>query len=81
MYILLLDVDFALCTDWRGSVLAILRDWESDLGQRVREGSAALVLPAFEYVKQTEGRNQEVFPRKKSVRAIVLPPHVYFGFA
>ncbi|KAH9036134.1 glycosyl-transferase for dystroglycan-domain-containing protein [Lactarius pseudohatsudake] len=64
-YILLLDVDFAICTDWRASVSALLRDGENDVGQRVRSGTAALVLPAFEYVKQAEGRNQAVFPQDK----------------
>jgi hypothetical protein len=68
MYILLLDVDFAICTDWRASVSALLRDGENDVGQRVRGGIAALVIPAFEYMKQAEGRNQEVFPRDKNVR-------------
>ena len=68
MYILLLDVDFAICTDWRASVSTLLRDAENDVGQRVRGGIAALVLPAFEYAKQAEGRNQEVFPRDKKVR-------------
>jgi hypothetical protein len=69
-YILLLDVDFSVCTDWRASVRALLRDGESSVARRVREGSAALVLPAFEYVRQAEGRNQETFPRDRHVRAI-----------
>lgn len=69
-YILLLDVDFSVCTDWRASVRALLRDGESGVARRVREGSAALVLPAFEYVKQAEGRNQDTFPRDRNVRAI-----------
>ena len=67
---LLLDVDFAVCTDWRASVRALLRDSESGVARRVRKGSAALVLPAFEYVKQAEGRNQDTFPRDRHVRAI-----------
>jgi hypothetical protein len=77
IYILLLDVDFAICTDWRASVSALLRDGENDLGQRVRGGIAALVLPAFEYVKQAEGRNQAVFPRDKNVRAVLFPASRY----
>ena len=68
---LLLDVDFAVCTDWRASVRALLRDRENDVARRVREGSAALVLPAFEYVKQAEGRNQDAFPRDRHVRIIL----------
>ncbi|KAI0302366.1 glycosyl-transferase for dystroglycan-domain-containing protein [Multifurca ochricompacta] len=64
-YILLLDVDFTPCTDWRASVRALLRDEENALAKRVREGTAALVLPAFEYMRQAEGINQDVFPRDK----------------
>jgi len=76
-YMLLLDVDFAVCTDWRASVRALLCDGESSVAKRVREGSAALVLPAFEYVKQSEGRNQETFPRDRHVRAVSsLPRHL-----
>ena len=69
-YMLLLDVDFSVCTDWRASVRALLRDRENDVARRVREGSAALVLAAFEYVKQAEGRNQDAFPRDRHVRTI-----------
>lgn len=69
-YMLLLDVDFAVCTDWHASVRALLRDGESGVARRVREGSAALVLPAFEYVRQAEGRNQDTFPRDRHVRFI-----------
>ena len=69
-YMLLLDVDFAVCTDWRASVRALLRDNESgSVARGVREGKAALVLPAFEYVKQAEGMNQDAFPRDRHVRA------------
>lgn len=80
-YMLLLDVDFAVCTDWRASVRALLRDGENGgVARRVREGSAALVLPAFEYVKQAEGRNQDAFPQDKHVCAISVlffsHPHV-----
>ena len=81
-YMLLLDVDFAVCTDWRASVRALLRDGESGVARRVREGSAALVLPAFEYVKQVEGRNQDTFPRDRHVRAISIfsVPHLSHRF-
>jgi len=69
-YMLLLDVDFAVCTNWRASVRALLRDGENSAARRVREGSAALVLPAFEYVKQAEGKNQDAFPKDKHVRTV-----------
>lgn len=78
-YILLLDVDFAVCTDWRASVRALLRDGESGVARRVREGSAALVLPAFEYVRQAEGRNQDTFPRDRHVRAISVFSVLYLS--
>jgi glycosyltransferase-like protein LARGE len=71
-YILLLDVDFAVCSDWRASVRTILRNRERGVARHVREGSAALVLPAFEYVKQSEGRNQDAFPKEKHVRTIYI---------
>jgi hypothetical protein len=66
----LLDVDFAMCTDWRASVRALLRDGKNSVARRIREGNAALVLPAFEYAKQAEGRNQDSFPRDKRVRSV-----------
>ena len=69
-YMLLLDVDFAVCTNWRASVRALLHDGENSVARRVREGCAALVLPAFEYVKQAEGENQDAFPKDKRVRTI-----------
>ena len=69
-YMLLLDVDFAVCTNWRASVRALLRDGGNKVARHVRDGRAALVLPAFEYVKQAEGKNQATFPKDKHVRTI-----------
>ena len=71
-YMLLLDVDFAVCTNWRASVRALLRDGKNRVARRIREGSVALVLPAFEYVKQVEGKNQDAFPKDKHVRTICV---------
>ncbi|KAI0272116.1 glycosyl-transferase for dystroglycan-domain-containing protein [Russula aff. rugulosa BPL654] len=77
-YMLLLDVDFAVCTDWRASVRALLRDGESGVAGRVREGSAALVLPHLSI-------NQDTFPRDRHalldlVRANrVAPFHASFS--
>ncbi|KAI0041351.1 glycosyltransferase family 49 protein [Auriscalpium vulgare] len=65
-YVLLLDVDFAICTQWRTQVLDLLRKEDGEMARRMREGSVALVLPAFEYVKADEGRDQAGFPRDKS---------------
>ncbi|ORX91619.1 hypothetical protein K493DRAFT_227591 [Basidiobolus meristosporus CBS 931.73] len=60
-YFLLLDIDFYLCTDFRQSLQE-----HPELMNRLREGNAAIVLPAFEYDVLDEGRDAEVFPRVKS---------------
>ncbi|THH17862.1 hypothetical protein EW146_g3016 [Bondarzewia mesenterica] len=65
-YILVLDVDFAICTSWRGPVRSLLRT-SGEMARRMREGSAALVIPAFEYVRAEEGRDQSAFPKYKQV--------------
>ena len=90
-----LDVDFAVCTDWRSVVrdaahrysgvasVAIedqlsgsnnLRNYtlDPDIFADLRAGTAALVLPVFEYVKQEDGVDQATFPRDKDVRRTLL---------
>ncbi|KAI8983386.1 glycosyl-transferase for dystroglycan-domain-containing protein [Trametes punicea] len=84
-FVMMLDVDFAVCTDWRGAVRDALRAAalprnrhdtrterkrlhginSADVVQELREGTAALVVPAFEYVKQEEGVDQRTFPADK----------------
>ncbi|KAI0735571.1 glycosyl-transferase for dystroglycan-domain-containing protein [Earliella scabrosa] len=90
-FVMMLDVDFAVCTDWRGFVRDAVRAASSSpirhvvrTGRRsqtsvpdsygvngteivklLREGSAALVVPAFEYVKQEDGVDQRAFPADK----------------
>ncbi|KAI0313020.1 glycosyl-transferase for dystroglycan-domain-containing protein [Amylostereum chailletii] len=68
-YVLLLDVDFAVCTDWREPVRALLRGEgggdNAKMAKRMREGRAALVLPAFEYVHPEDGKDQSRFPKDK----------------
>ncbi|KAH9927495.1 glycosyl-transferase for dystroglycan-domain-containing protein [Epithele typhae] len=92
-FIMLLDVDFAVCTDWRAVVRAAFsrqprplarraaaeefgagtgpsgtgaqNATEAAIFARLREGSAALVVPAFEYVKQEHGVDQRAFPTDK----------------
>ena len=92
-FVMMLDVDFAVCTDWRGFVRDAVRAASSSpirhvvrTGRRsqtsvpdsygvngteivklLREGSAALVVPAFEYVKQEDGVDQRAFPADKEV--------------
>ena len=94
-FVMMLDVDFAVCTDWRGSVRDAIREAASpspigppfrterkdesiratdaaganptEIVGRLREGTAALVVPAFEYVKQPDGIDQRTFPTDKQV--------------
>ncbi|KAJ8657548.1 hypothetical protein O0I10_006850 [Lichtheimia ornata] len=59
-YIMMLDVDFHLCTDPRTSL-----EKYPDLKQRLREGNAAIVVPAFEFVNQEDGEDWHQFPTTK----------------
>lgn len=68
-YVMMLDVDFALCTDFRSRIL------QSDaVLQRLREGLMALVVPAFEFARQKDGLNASTFPTNKQVSTIFLHP-------
>ncbi|KAF8583813.1 glycosyltransferase family 49 protein [Ramaria rubella] len=61
-FVMMLDVDFALCTDFRSRIQDAAG---SDVMVRMREGTAAFVVPAFEYTQYEEGLNQSSFPRDK----------------
>ncbi|RPD58411.1 hypothetical protein L227DRAFT_601963 [Lentinus tigrinus ALCF2SS1-6] len=102
-FVMMLDVDFAVCTDWRGFIRDAIRAASSspirhavrttphaqssipegangtEIVQRLREGTAALVVPAFEYVKQEDGVDQRSFPGDKQTLvklAQVNPPAI-----
>jgi len=60
-YIMMLDVDFALCTDFRKRMLA-----SPEVMNKLSEGSAAFVVPAFEYTKQADGLDTSTFPKNKN---------------
>ncbi|KAI0662432.1 glycosyl-transferase for dystroglycan-domain-containing protein [Cubamyces menziesii] len=101
-FVMMLDVDFAVCTDWRGAVRDTLRAAASgpnrhlsrtarlqlgginsaDIVGKLREGTAALVVPAFEYVKQEEGIDQRTFPSDKQalLRLAKASPPVIASF-
>lgn len=95
-FVMMLDVDFAICTDWRSAIRNAVRGVEytsirsrfgtdmninaarafeerntsvmdASLIKKVRDGQIALVLPAFEYVRQEDGVDQSTFPRDKEV--------------
>ncbi|KAI9059634.1 glycosyltransferase family 49 protein [Trametes sanguinea] len=106
-FVMMLDVDFAVCTDWRGAVRDALRSAamppsrlgarterkqlnginSADIVQKLREGAAALVVPAFEYVRQEEGVDQRTFPADKQTllkltrtsRPIIASFHASWG--
>ena len=90
---MMLDVDFAVCTDWRTEVRDYLLALDAqalddspdllpenrtlpdalnatskrDVYKRLKGGSAALVIPVFEYANLDDGTNQETFPKSKEV--------------
>lgn len=63
-FVMMLDVDFALCTDFRTHIRA---SFKSDVGHSIRSGYAAFVVPAFEYVRQQDGTDATEFPKDKKV--------------
>lgn len=59
-YIMMLDVDFAICTDFRSRVLA-----NEKVLKMLDEGRAAFVLPAFEYVDEVAHTSEPLCPASK----------------
>ncbi|CUA73130.1 Glycosyltransferase-like protein LARGE2 [Rhizoctonia solani] len=63
-WVVMLDVDFAVCTDVRGRFRGALEAGR-DVGNLVKSGKAAFVIPAFEHVVQEDGKDWKTFPRNK----------------
>ncbi|KAG6841386.1 hypothetical protein C0991_011726 [Blastosporella zonata] len=61
-YIMMLDVDFYLCTDFR----TFIRKTQHVM-EKLRGGNVALVVPAFEFTKYSDGLDPSVFPKDKRV--------------
>jgi len=61
-FVTMLDVDFAVCTDFRNRVLR-----SPAIIDKLRHGDAALVIPAFEFVDQQDGQDADIFPMTKEV--------------
>ncbi|KAG6855988.1 hypothetical protein H0H87_008668 [Tephrocybe sp. NHM501043] len=59
-YIMMLDVDFYLCTDFRTFIRK-----SQHVMEKLRGGNAALVVPAFEYTKYSDGLYPSAFPQDK----------------
>jgi len=64
-FVMMLDVDFAICTDFRSAIRATL---DAETGQMLNDGHAAFLVPVFEYVKQQDGLDQKSLPRDKQVQ-------------
>ena len=62
-YVMMLDVDFWVCTDFRSRILG-----SAEIMQRLKGGLAAFVVPAFEFHKQSDGVDPATFPAEKAVR-------------
>ena len=72
-YVMMLDVDFYICTDIRSAIRG-----NRAIMAKLRDGLAAIVIPAFEYVKYSEGMDPAVFPRGKQVRRFTCRREVRF---
>jgi hypothetical protein len=59
-FVMMLDVDFAVCTDFRKRLLE-----NEDMLEKLRAGDTALVVPAFEYVESEDGKHSSEFPGSK----------------
>ncbi|GAA5862442.1 hypothetical protein JCM1840_004183 [Sporobolomyces johnsonii] len=60
-YVMMLDVDFWLCTDFRQRMLE-----STEIMGRLKGGMAAFVVPAFEFHKQSDGVDPMTFPATKA---------------
>ncbi|GAA5958993.1 hypothetical protein JCM21900_000721 [Sporobolomyces salmonicolor] len=60
-YVMMLDVDFWLCTDFRQRMLE-----STEIMARLKGGMAAFVVPAFEFHKQSDGVDPMTFPATKA---------------
>ncbi|KAJ7244171.1 glycosyltransferase family 49 protein [Mycena haematopus] len=60
-FVMMLDIDFSPCTDFRTA----LRRSKAAM-DKLKSGTAAFVVPAFEYPKHTDGIDETQFPRSKA---------------
>ena len=59
-YLMMLDVDFHLCTDFRKTIFG-----NPEISSMLQSGKTAIVVPAFEYVEQKDGNDWRTFPVEK----------------
>lgn len=60
-YLMMLDVDFHLCTDFRKTIFG-----NPTISNMLAAGKTAIVVPAFEYLNQKDGMDYKTFPTKKA---------------
>ncbi|KAG1180303.1 hypothetical protein G6F70_000467 [Rhizopus microsporus] len=60
-YIMMLDVDFHLCTDFRQSLKR-----HTEVMDKLRQGKGAVVIPAFEFIMEQDGEDWRTFPTEKN---------------
>ncbi|KAF9650965.1 hypothetical protein BDM02DRAFT_3111271 [Thelephora ganbajun] len=75
-FVMMLDVDFVPCTDFRSFIKHNLNRRLLGLGvddaearklmERFVRGNLAFVIPAFEYTRQEDGTNPDTFPHDKT---------------
>ena len=76
-WVLMLDVDFAVCTDVRARFRDAFRSdrHEGGIGSLAQSGRAVFVVPAFEYTTQADGNDWKTFPRNKEVHGCITAKH------
>ncbi|CAK5282410.1 unnamed protein product [Mycena citricolor] len=60
-FVMMLDIDFSPCTDFRSAIRS-----SSAMMEKLRTGTAAFVVPAFEYPKHEDGIDAARFPQTKT---------------
>ncbi|KAI7865410.1 glycosyl-transferase for dystroglycan-domain-containing protein [Spinellus fusiger] len=71
-YLMMLDVDFYLCTDFRKALKS-----QPQLMEELRSGRAAVVVPAFEFIKEKDGEDWRDFPTtKEALMDIVMEDRI-----
>ncbi|KAJ7647643.1 glycosyl-transferase for dystroglycan-domain-containing protein [Roridomyces roridus] len=60
-FVMMLDIDFSPCTDFRTAIRN-----SKEVMDKLRTGTAALVVPAFEYPVYADGTDESKFPRSKA---------------
>lgn len=85
-FVMMLDVAFAVCTNWRMDIRsAVQRAGQStaksdgsseglpmDIVKKLCDGTAAPVIPTFEYARQDDGIDQRTFRRTRPYVAFTL---------